>query len=141
MDVQSIMDVESQTSDTQNSEKSEHPEKSRNQGLQYIYIGFNKCGTKSIAAAFKLLGFKVYDYEENIVYLNKEWRKFVESKLSTKQRLDLLRKMYENVDVAVEGPCTFYWKELLEIFPDCKAIFYERETESWYKLVLLKIVF
>ena len=103
-------------------------------GLKYIYLGYNKCCTKTIGKAFRILNFKVYDYEENIVYLNRQWRDFFEKKgLSKPQRMELLREMYQNVEVAIEGPCTFYWKELMEIFPDCKAIFYQRNEDSWYK--------
>ena len=69
-------------------------------GLKYIYTGYHKCGTKTIAQAFRILGFKVYDFEENVVHLIHYWKKFFSKKLSTEDRYQLLYNMYKDVDVA-----------------------------------------
>ena len=32
--------------------------------VKYIYAGFSKCGTKTMAAAFRNMGYSVYDFDE-----------------------------------------------------------------------------
>ena len=35
--------------------------------LKYIYAGYSKCGTKTVAELFKKLGFRVHDFKESLV--------------------------------------------------------------------------
>ena len=60
-------------------------------GLKYIYAGYSKCGTKTMAKVFKTLGFKVFDYEENCVYLHNEWAAYFDPKKSKEERIAMLR--------------------------------------------------
>ena len=41
--------------------------------------------------------------------------------------------MLASLDVAVEGPNLYFWRELLEVFPEAKVIHYSRPIDSWYK--------
>ena len=41
--------------------------------------------------------------------------------------------MLKDVDVVLDMPFYFIWKELLDVFPECKVIFYERDEDEWFK--------
>lgn len=102
-------------------------------GLKFIYTGYQKCGTKTIAQAFRLLNYSVCDVEEFMVLHAKKWTKFFSHKTTTVEKKNLLREMYQNFDVAVEGPNIIFWKEILEVFPDCKVVHWHRHEDEWYK--------
>ena len=108
-------------------------------GLKYIYTGFNKCGTKTIKEAFEILGFKVYDFEENAIFLSKHWIKFFSPKTSTDEKYKLLYEMFKDVDALVEGPNLYFWKEILTVFPECKVVHFQREEDAWYKSVVKQV--
>ena len=102
-------------------------------GLKYIYAGYSKCATKTMAEAFRVLGFIVHDFEETILDDMDLWLKFYDEETSDSERKQILYDMYKNVDVVTDAPAFFFWKELMEIFPDAKCIFFEREEESWFE--------
>lgn len=101
--------------------------------VKYIYAGYSKCGTKTIATAFRKLGFKVCDYEEFAIYCAEEFIKFEFSPTTLKEKQEILYKCLKDFDIVTDLPFHLYWKELLEVFPDAKVIYYEREIESWFK--------
>ena len=100
-------------------------------GLKYIYAGYPKCGTKSFAAAFRLLGFKVYDINEHQMYNHEKWFQFLDPRKSRSQKIKILQEMYQDVDVAVATPIYTFWREICEAFPNCKVIFYKRPEAEW----------
>ena len=59
-------------------------------GLKYIYAGFSKCGTKTMAKVFRTLGFKVYDFEETILFLGQQFVDFFDVTTSEEQRKEML---------------------------------------------------
>lgn len=87
--------------------------------MKVILAGYSKTGTKTLAAAFGLIGFNTYDYMENTLYLHKQWLKIFEGK-ATKQEI---RDMYEGVDALTDTPAFLYWKELVDAFPEAKVYF------------------
>lgn len=74
----------------------------------------------------------MYDYEEMALYCSDLWLKFYDHRTTTKQRHQLLYKMLKDVDIVFDLPFYFYWKELLDIFPDCKIVFHERNEDEWF---------
>ena len=44
-----------------------------------------------------------------------------------------VRRVYQNADVCVDMPGTFFYEDILEAFPDCKVILSERDEDSWIK--------
>ena len=116
----------------------EHP------GLCYIYVGFSKCRTKSIQKSFEKLGYKVHGSNDHL-FNYKSWNKFLDQNLSRVERLSALKHLYvsQKVDVVVGGPVYFFWAELLEIFPEAKVVFFQRDEDSWQKsheITLNKVV-
>ena len=84
--------------------------------MKIICSGLGKTGTKSMAAALRILGFQVYDFEENYFYLYDEWCKF----LKTGDK-NLLKEMFESVDAITDSPTCLFWEELLNLFPEAKV--------------------
>lgn len=85
--------------------------------MKVIVSGAPKTGTKSIAEALTLLGYNVYDFAENHLYLGEEWRKIIKEGATVEQ----FRKMYENVDAVTDVPCCHFWDQLHAAFPDAKV--------------------
>ena len=61
------------------------------------------------------------------------WLKVMDDNLSKNERNRLLYEMHKNVDVIIDLPAHLYWKELSEVFPEAKVIFFARSEESWVK--------
>jgi len=101
---------------------------------KYVYAGYSKCGTKSIAEAFRILGYKVHDYQEAVVDCGETWVKFHQhiNGQTREEKLDILREGLKDFDVFTDLPSHFFWKEIIDAFPDCKVIFYERPEDEWY---------
>lgn len=85
--------------------------------MKVMVVGFSKTGTKSMHVALKLLGYSIYDYEDNFYYLRNDWKKIF-TKGGTKE--DFYR-MYKDVDATMDIPVVVFWEEMLEAFPDCKV--------------------
>ena len=65
-------------------------------GLKYIYAGYAKTGTKSMAEAFRILGYTVHDAEENLTINLDAWIKFMSPKYTKEEKIDILREMYKD---------------------------------------------
>ena len=76
-----------------------------------------KTGTKTMQTALKELGYKVYDYEENLLLLNAEWHKIFSEGGSTQD----FYEMYKDVDAVTDMPPCYFWDEIHKAFPDSKV--------------------
>ena len=85
--------------------------------MKIIAAGFCKTGTKSLNAALTDLGYDVYDYLEHFWYHGKEWQKIYDGNGS----VDTFKKMYKNVDVAMDTPVFLFWEEIFWAFPEAKV--------------------
>lgn len=103
--------------------------------MKYLFVGYSKTGTKTIASAFKLLGFEVYDLEETMLFHAHQWIEIMDPKTSESEKRRIIYSMYKNIDVVTDHPANYYWELVREVFPECKFIFHEREVETWYKSV------
>ncbi|KXJ23760.1 hypothetical protein AC249_AIPGENE4440 [Exaiptasia diaphana] len=100
--------------------------------MKIICAGLPKTGTKSLAAALKILGFTVHDYEEHMEYHLNEY-----ISQACRGIIPDFSSMYNNVDATTDTPACFFWKEIKECFPHSKVILTERDNvESWVKSVL-----
>lgn len=88
--------------------------------MKIIVASYPKTGTKSLNAALTFLGYKVFDFMEHAVYHNREWMEILLNG-DRKRIVKLFRRMYENIDVVIDLPAFFYWKEILEAFPQAKV--------------------
>ena len=96
--------------------------------MKIICAGYAKTGTKSIAKALRDLGFTVFDWEEQIFDFVDDWVDVFQNGAKPD-----VKRLYQNADVCVDMPGTFFFEEILEAFPDCKVILSERDEDSWVK--------
>ena len=94
--------------------------------MKIICAGYAKTGTKSIAKALRHLGFTVFDWEEQIFDFLDDWVDVFQNGAKPD-----VKRLYQNADVCVDMPGTFFYEEILEAFPDCKVILSERDEDSW----------
>jgi len=100
--------------------------------VKYIVAGYHKTGTKSLAKAFRSLGYRVFDAGELMLYMRDVWTDFFEGK-ATIQDVALEYDAH-NVEVLVDHPCMFFWKQFAEIWPKAKVILTMRDnTDVWWR--------
>ena len=102
--------------------------------MKVICAGHGKTGTKSIAKALQYLGFKVFDWEEQTFDFLDHWVDVFEN--GTKPDV---KRVYQNADVAVDMPGTFFYEEILEAFPECKVILSERDEDPWIESLVRQL--
>ena len=102
--------------------------------MKVICAGLCKTGTKSIAKALRILGYTVYDYLEHRDFHANEWRD-----IYCHGKQPNFASMYQDVDVVIGQPASFWYEEIFEAFPDSKVILSVRSgsdedwAESWSK--------
>ena len=101
--------------------------------MTIICAGLSKTGTKSLARALRILGFKVYDYPEHRDFHMDEWLDvYCEGKSPD------FTSMYKDVDAVTDVPTAFWFQELYEAFPDAKVILSLRDNEDVWVQSLAK---
>ena len=98
--------------------------------MKLICAGASKTGSKSISYALRILGFKVFDFDDQLLHYMSEWHDL----FSGKQMPDFYR-MFKDVDVVIDFPCNFFYEELMEAFPEAKVILSVRSDgeDAWAK--------
>jgi len=89
-------------------------------------------GTKTMAEAFRVLGFRVLDYEDTTLDANAIFDVFDPFKTPEEKR-ELIRSNLQDFDVCMDMPHYWIWKEILDVFPDAKVIFWGRDVDAWWK--------
>ncbi|XP_020912244.1 uncharacterized protein LOC110249992 [Exaiptasia diaphana] len=99
--------------------------------MKIICAGLQKTGTKSMAAALRILGFTVHDYDEHNVYYLNEYLDAMDGKIPD------FTTMYKDVDATTDIPASLFWEEIKESFPEAKVVLMVRESaESWVDSML-----
>lgn len=97
--------------------------------MKIICAGFWKTGTKSLARALRILGYEVYDYDDQLFGFPELWSAFLNGTVTDDQIRDALK----NVDVIIDGSAIAYWNEILRAIPDAKVILKTRDEDSWFQ--------
>jgi len=100
--------------------------------IKFIYAGYAKSGSQSIATAFRMLGYNVFDFEESCTVLMEDWMRFFDPHSTDHERSAVLKKLLDGADVVIAFPFYFFWKEILDLSPGAKVIFWERPVEDVY---------
>ena len=98
--------------------------------MKVIGAGFPRTGTLSMQAALEQLGYHCYHMKEVLRergHLDL-WHQFV----SGQTPMDW-QTLFHDYDATVDGPACFYYQELMQEFPDAKAVLTVREPEPWHK--------
>ena len=85
--------------------------------MKIILAGMPKTGTKSIKKALSMLGYNVFDVEENFDFLHDDWTKI----MTVGGDVEDFRRMYADVDATCDVPACYYWEEMHKAFPDAKV--------------------
>ena len=99
--------------------------------MKVVCSGFPKTGTKSLATALRVLGNKVFDFEEQYFYLGEEFMRFCEQGWTT----DDIRNLYKDADVVTNVQGNLFWEKILKAYPDVKVRL-EKQKNCYSWLVL-----
>merc|ERR1719348_2024340 len=61
------------------------------------------------------------------------WKKAIEGDVSEKDWKEFIR--LEGMSAGVDFPISIFYKELMEIYPNAKVLFTDRDPEKWYESV------
>ena len=85
--------------------------------MKVICTGYPKTGTKSLCEALRVLGYKVYDFEEQIWLIGQQMRKLMEEGITDEE----LREALKDVDATTDMPASVLWERLHSLYPDAKV--------------------
>jgi hypothetical protein len=90
--------------------------------MKVLGVGLGRTGTLSLHRAFQLLGLKSLHYDQ--VRL----RDIVDGSNSHPNF-----RRYDDVDAVTDIPTAYFYRELLETYPECKAVLTVRDVDSWWE--------
>lgn len=97
--------------------------------LAVIGAGFGRTGTLSLKIALEMLGLGPC-YHMMEVFKNPEhaalWSAAADGNVDWE-------KLFTGYQSTVDWPSTFFWRELIEVYPNAKVILTLRSTDSWIK--------
>ncbi|CAK8690936.1 unnamed protein product [Clavelina lepadiformis] len=101
--------------------------------MKVIVAGLYKTGTKSMKEALKILGYNVWDYREQLNWVEggiEAWERLLEENNSPKQSL---QNMFKYCEAVTDGPAALLSVELSRAFPESKIILCVRDVEEWFE--------
>ena len=99
---------------------------------KYIYAGPSKCGTKSLAKAFQILGFRTCDFRETYFIKQDLWYEYFCENPSDSRKKEIIKEAYEDFDVFLDCPHFAMYEEVKKVYPDTKLVYWKRPFDSWY---------
>jgi hypothetical protein len=104
--------------------------------IKVIGAGLGRTGTKSLAAALDILGYKSYHFP--LPKHAKVWADYAEGKASAKEAIEIAVK--EGYDATCDQPMADVFQQQMELYPDAKVILTVRDTpqkwaQSWKVLM------
>ncbi len=100
--------------------------------MKVIGAGFPRTGTMSTQAALIRLGYRCYHMQEvprQPGHLD-AWNNTVHDKAPMDWRA-----LFADYDATVDGPACFYYRELMEEFPEAKVLLNVRDPDRWFDSV------
>jgi hypothetical protein len=92
--------------------------------MKILGVGLSKTGTMSLTVALRRVGFKTMHYD----------RARLNDVLDGSNPRPNFRR-YDDVDAVTDIPSAYFYRELLEAYPEAKAILTIRDVESWWRSV------
>jgi Sulfotransferase domain len=108
-------------------------EETMGDGLKVIGAGLPRTGTMSMQAALNQLGFRCYHMQEvpQVPGHLKRWGDLV----SGGQSMDW-DALFEDYEATVDAPACFYYRELMEAYPEAKVVLTVRDADRWYASIM-----
>src|SRR4051794_31435427 len=98
--------------------------------LKVIGAGFGRTGTDSMREALNLLGFGPCHHMREVIDSETQkqlWRALAKG---AAPNWDII---FEDYASCVDWPSAFYWRELIETYPEAKVILTFRSPQSWWE--------
>jgi hypothetical protein len=99
--------------------------------MKVLGAGYGKTGTYSLKVALDKLGFPCYNFGHVLINYKRGdadmWNNYIEGKSDMDWH-----KLYDGYEAVVDAPAYFYFREIIEAFPDIKVILTTRDPEKWY---------
>jgi hypothetical protein len=92
--------------------------------MKILGVGLSRTGTMSLTIALRRLGFRAMHYDR--VRLN-------DILDGSNPNPDFRR--YDDVDAVLDIPSAYFYHELLDAYPEAKAILTLRDTDDWWRSV------
>ncbi|KAL9029124.1 MAG: hypothetical protein Q9196_002600 [Gyalolechia fulgens] len=115
-------------------------EDNKERKMQVLVMGLGRCGTTSLAAALKILGYRPNDWVDRF-YLDQDrrWTDQLRAKYygqGQKWEGADFDKVTQGFDAILDRPCNLFTEELLAAYPSARVILNTRPFESWHKSML-----
>jgi Sulfotransferase domain len=90
--------------------------------MKFLGVGLGRTGTLSLHRAFEILHFKSIHFDQIRL-------RDVLDGSNTRPSF----RRYDDVDAVTDIPTAYFYREILEAYPDCKAVLTVRDVESWWE--------
>jgi hypothetical protein len=97
--------------------------------LKVIGTGFGRTGTDSMRLALNMLGFGPTHHMVEVLDnppQKERWRALAQGAEPDWEHL------FEGYNSCVDWPSAYYWRELIEVYPDAKVLLTWRTPDSWW---------
>ena len=105
--------------------------KSSENKLAVIGAGFGRTGTLSMCSALNILGLGPTHHMFEVV---KEPAKSVDW-MAAREDKSILRDLLADYGSTVDWPSAYFWRDLIDMYPEAKVILTHRESKGWYKSI------
>jgi hypothetical protein len=92
--------------------------------LKVIGAGLSRTGTLSLHHALEALGLRCIHFDD------KRLNDIVEG---ANQNPDFRR--YDDVDAVADLPAAFFYRELMQVYPECKVVLTIRDADAWWRSI------
>ncbi|MGF1471703.1 MAG: sulfotransferase family protein [Rubrobacteraceae bacterium] len=100
--------------------------------MEVIGVGMGRTGTTSIQQALERLGYRAYNFEAVVREDHFDaWRRLAEGTGEPDWPA-----LFGGYDATISWPACFFYKELMEVYPDARFILTTRDPESWAESVV-----
>ena len=98
--------------------------------LKVIGAGFGRTGTDSMRVALNILGFGPTHHMFELSDKPDLYKRWINLAHGAKADWNSL---FEGYSSCIDWPSAFYWRELIDIYPDARVLLTWRSPESWWK--------
>ena len=112
-------------------QSSENKTQSSENKMAVIGAGFGRTGTLSMRAALGMLDLGPVHHMFEVIKAPKQSERW----LDALEDSSILHELLADYQSAVDWPSCYFWKELIELYPEAKVILTHREPKAWYKSI------
>lgn len=102
--------------------------------MEVIGAGFPRTGTMSLKIALNILGYNSYHMEEVAKNIHNGHLNMWHDYITQGTPIDW-DELYKDYDATTDFPSAYYYKELLQHYPNAKVILGIRDKEKWYNSI------